>query len=91
MRMFLYEAQYYDEDYHKVETARGLIAGEGYQDAMDQLYEHCVAPAQRGTDEDGLLSVKLEELDHPLDWETLVEMVEKEKQKKTDPNTSWDD
>ena len=85
MRMFFYEAQYYDEDYHKVETTRGLIAGESYQDAMGQLYEYCVAPAKRGADEDGLVSAKLEELDNPLDWDTLVDIVEEEerKQKKT--------
>ena len=85
MRMFFYEAQYYDEDYHRVETTRGLIAGESYQDAMGQLYEGCVAPAKRGTDEDGIVSVKLEELDNPLTLEALVEIVEEEerKQKKT--------
>ena len=85
MRMFFYEAQYYDEDYHTVETTRGLIAAESYQDAMGQLYESCVAPAKRGTDEDGLVSAKLEELDNPLDWGTLVDIVEEEerKQKKT--------
>lgn len=85
MRMFFYEAQYYDEDYHRVETTRGLIAGESYQDAMGQLYEYCVAPAKRGTDEDGLVSVKLEELDNPLTLEALMEIVEEEerKQKKT--------
>lgn len=87
MRMFFYEAQYYDEDYHRVETARGLIAGESYQDAMGQLYEDCVAPAKRGTDEDGLVSVKLEELDNPLTLEALVEIVEEEKDKKTNPNS----
>ena len=87
MRMFFYEAQYYDEDYHRVETTRGLIAGESYQDAMGQLYEDCVAPAKRGTDEDGLVSVKLEELDNPLTLETLVEIVEEEKDKKTNPNS----
>lgn len=93
MRMFFYEAQYYDEDYHRVETTRGLIAGESYQDAMGQLYEYCVAPAKRGTDEDGLVSVKLEELDNPLTLEALMEIVEEEerKQKKTNPNTSWDE
>lgn len=91
MRMFSYEAQYYDEDYHRVETTRGLIAGESYQDALDQLYEHCVAPVKRGTDEDGLVSVKLEEMDNPLNWETLEELVEERKQKKTEPNTSWND
>ena len=85
MRMFFYEAQYYDEDYHRVETTRGLIAGESYQDAMGRLYEDCVAPAKRGTDEDGLVSVKLEELDNPLTLEALMEIVEEEerKQKKT--------
>lgn len=90
MRMFFYEAQYYDEDYHRVETTRGLIAGESYQGAMGQLYEYCVAPAKRGTDEDGLVSVKLEELDNPLTLEALMEIVEEEerKQKKT---TSWDE
>ena len=90
MRLFFYEAQYYDEDYHRVETTRGLIAGESYQDAMGQLYEYCVAPTKRGTDEDGLVSVKLEELDNPLTLEALVEIVEEEerKQKKT---TSWDE
>lgn len=90
MRLFFYEAQYYDEDYHRVETTRGLIAGESYQDAMSQLYEYCVAPAKRGTDEDGLVSVKLEELDNPLTLEALMEIVEEEerKQKKT---TSWDE
>ena len=87
MRLFFYEAQYYDEDYHKVETTRGLIAGESYQDAMGQLYEYCVAPAKRGTDEDGLVSVKLEELDNPLTLEALVEIVEEEKDKKTNPNS----
>ena len=87
MRMFFYEAQYYDEDYHRVETTRGLIAGESYQGAMDQLYEYCVAPAKRGTDEDGLVSVKLEELDNPLTLEALVEIVEEEKYKKTKPNS----
>lgn len=93
MRMFFYEARYYDEDYHRVETTRGLIAGESYQDAMGQLYEYCVAPEKRGTDEDELVSVKLEELDNPLDWDTLVDIVEEEerKQKKTNPNTSWDE
>ena len=90
MRMFFYEAQYYDEDYHRVETTRGLIAGESYQGAMGQLYEYCVAPEKRGADEDGLVSAKLEELDNPLDWDTLVDIVEEEerKQKKT---TSWDE
>lgn len=85
MRLFFYEAQYYDEDYHRVETTRGLIAGESYQDAMGQLYEYCVAPAKRGTDEDGLVSVKLEELDNPLTLKALMEIVEEEerKQKKT--------
>ena len=85
MRLFFYEAQYYDEDYHRVETTRGLIASESYQDAMGQLYEYCVAPAKRGTDEDGLVSVKLEELDNPLTLEALMEIVEEEerKQKKT--------
>lgn len=87
MRMFFYEAQYYDEDYHRVETTRGLIAGESYQDAMGQLYEDCVAPTKRGTDEDGLVSVKLEELDNPLTLEALVEIVEEEKDKKTNPNS----
>lgn len=87
MRMFFYEVQYYDEDYHRVETTRGLIAGESYQDAMGQLYEYCVAPAKRGTDEDELVSVKLEELDNPLDWDTLVDIVEEEKNKKTNPNS----
>lgn len=87
MRMFFYEAQYYDEDYHRVETTRGLIAGESYQDAMGQLYEYCVAPEKHGTDEDGLVSVKLEELDNPLDWDTLVDIVEEEKDKKTNPNS----
>lgn len=93
MRMFFYEAQYYDEDYHRVETTRGLIAGESYQDAMGQLYEDCVAPEKRGADEDGLISVKLEELDNPLTLEALTEIVEEEekKQKKTNPNTSWDE
>ena len=90
MRLFFYEAQYYDEDYHRVETTRGFIAGESYQDAMGQLYEYCVAPAKRGADEDGLVSVKLEELDNPLTLEALMEIVEEEerKQKKT---TSWDE
>lgn len=87
MRMFFYEAQYYDEDLRSVETARGIIAGESYQDAMEQLYEFCVAPAKRGTDEDGLVSVRLEELDNPLDWDTLVDIVEEEKDKKTNPNS----
>lgn len=87
MRLFFYEAQYYDEDYHRVETTHGLIAGESYQDAMGQLYEDCVAPAKRGTDEDGLVSVKLEELDNPLTLEALVEIVEEEKDKKTNPNS----
>ena len=87
MRLFFYEAQYYDEDYHTVETTRGLIAGESYQDAMGQLYEDCVAPAKRGTDEDGLVSVKLEELDNPLTLEALMEIVEEEKDKKTNPNS----
>lgn len=87
MRMFFYEVQYYDEDYHRVETTRGLIAGESYQDAMGQLYEYCVAPEKRGADEDGLVSVKLEELDNPLDWDTLVDIVEEEKNKKTNPNS----
>lgn len=90
MRLFFYEAQYYDEDYHRVETTRGLIAGESYQGAMGQLYEYCVAPEKRGADEDGLVSVKLEELDNPLTLEALMEIVEEEerKQKKT---TSWDE
>ena len=79
MRMFFYEAQYYNEDYYIVETTRGLIAGESYQDAMGQLYEACVAPAKRGTDEDGLVSVKLEELDNPLTLEALMEIVDEEK------------
>ena len=85
MRLFFYEAQYYDEDYHRVETTRGLIAGESYQDAMGRLYEGCVAPTKRGTDEDGLVSAKLEELDNPLTLEALMEIVEEEerKQKKT--------
>ena len=87
MRMFFYEAQYYDEDYHRVETTRGLIAGESYQGAMGQLYEDCVAPTKRGTDEDGLVSVKLEELDNPLTLEALMEIVEEEKDKKTNPNS----
>lgn len=87
MRLFFYEAQYYDEDYHRVETTRGLIAGESYQDAMGQLYEGCVAPAKRGTDEDGLVSVKLEELDNPLTLEALMEIVEEEKNKNTNPNS----
>ena len=89
MRLFFYEAQYYDEDYHRVETTRGLIAGESYQDAMGQLYEGCVAPAKRGADEDGLVSVKLEELDNPLTLEALMEIVEEEerKQKGTNPNS----
>lgn len=87
MRLFFYEAQYYDEDYHRVETTRGLIAGESYQDAMGQLYEDCVAPAKRGTDEDGLVSAKLEELDNPLALEALMEIVEEEKNKKTNPNS----
>ena len=87
MRLFFYEAQYYDEDYHRVETTRGLIAGESYQDAMGQLYENCVAPAKRGTDEDGLVSAKLEELDNPLTLEALMEIVEEEKDKKTNPNS----
>lgn len=87
MRLFFYEAQYYDEDYHRVETTRGLIAGESYQDAMGQLYEDCVAPTKRGTDEDGLVSVKLEELDNPLTLEALMEIVEEEKDKKTNPNS----
>lgn len=81
MRMFSYEAQYYDEDYHRVETTRGIIAGESYQDAMEQLYEFCVAPAKRGTDEDELVSVKLEELDNPLDWDTLEEIIMEEQRK----------
>lgn len=87
MRMFSYEAQYYDEDLRRVETVSGLLAGESYQDAMGQLYEYCVAPAQRGTDEDGLVSVKLEELDNPLDWDTIVDIMEEEKDKKTNPNS----
>lgn len=87
MRMFFYEAQYYDEDYHRVETTRGLIAGESYQDAMGQLYEGCVAPEKRGADEDGLISVKLEELDNPLTLEALTEIVEEEKNKKTNPHS----
>lgn len=88
MRMFSYEAQYYDEDYHRVETTRGIIAGESYQDAMEQLYEFCVAPAKRGTDEDGLVSVKLEELDNPLTLEALTEIVEEEEKKqKTNPHS----
>lgn len=87
MRLFFYEAQYYDEDYHRVETTRGLIAGESYQDAMGQLYEYCVAPEKRGADEDGLVSVKLEELDNPLTLEALMEIVEEEKGKKTNPNS----
>lgn len=87
MRMFFYEAQYYDEDYHRVETTRGLIAGESYQDAMGRLYEDCVAPAKRGTDEDGLVSAKLEELDNPLTLEALMEIVEEEKNKNTNPNS----
>lgn len=86
MRMFSYEAQYYDEDYHRVETTRGIIAGESYQDAMGQLYEYCVAPEKRGADEDGLVSVKLEELDNPLDWDTLEEIIEEKKDKKTSSN-----
>lgn len=90
MRMFFYEAQYYDEDYHRVETTRGLIAGESYQDAMGQLYEYCVAPAKRGTDEDGLVSVKLEELDNPLTLEALMEIVEEE-ERKQNKTTSWDE
>lgn len=90
MRMFFYEAQYYDEDYHRVETTRGLIAGESYQDAMGQLYEYCVAPEKRGADEDGLVSVKLEELDNPLDWDTLVDIVEEEERKQK-KNTSRDE
>lgn len=90
MRLFFYEAQYYDEDYHRVETARGLIAGESYQDAMGQLYEYCVAPAKRGTDEDGLVSVKLEELDNPLTLEALMEIVEEE-ERKQNKTTSWDE
>ena len=87
MRLFFYEAQYYDEDYHRVETTRGLIAGESYQDAMGRLYEDCVAPAKRGTDEDGLVSAKLEELDNPLTLEALMEIVEEEKNKNTNPNS----
>lgn len=85
MRLFFYEAQYYDEDLRRVETASGLLAGESYQDAMSQLYEYCVAPAKRGTDEDGLVSAKLEELDNPLDWDTLEEIVAEEKQKISRP------
>lgn len=85
MRMFSYNLQYYDEDLRAVETARGIIAGESYQDAMEQLYEFAVAPAKRGTDEEGLVSVKLEELDNPLDWDTLEEIVAEEKQKISRP------
>lgn len=98
MRLFFYSVRYWEEDTNTVENVRGIVAGKSYQDALERLYDDCVTPSKRDTDEDGLISVKIEELDNPLEWDAIEEIVAEEKEKKTnssniesDKRSMWDE
>lgn len=78
--MFEFEVRYWDEDTGKAVNARGILGAESYIDATKKAIDYCSIPGHSGA---GVISVKVSELENPLDWEELKDWV-KEKREEWD-------
>lgn len=71
--MFEYTVKYWDETEGKVVHCNGILGADSYEAAVKKVVEYCSIPDKPG---ENIITISVSELENPLDWEEIKEMLE---------------
>ena len=70
--MFEYAVKCWDETEGKIEHYSGILGADSYEAAVKKVVEYCSVPGKPG---ENIIAVSVSELENPLDWEEIKEMI----------------